>query len=120
MTKHIKKGLTPMKAKASGNAKRRYLFIDDRKIDVGPRKGKAGTVAPHQVVRKGQRTGVALIRGFSMRKTHKSKHLGFKGLEHKVELNERKAHPGYSSARIHYIGQATAGKIAREKKARGF
>ena len=56
-----------------------------------------------------------------MRRMHKNKKLGFRGLEHKVEREERSLHPGYSAERIRYIGQATAAKVSREKKAkRGF
>ena len=56
-----------------------------------------------------------------MKRMHKSKHLGFKGLERKVAYNERREHPTYTSERIGYIARATAGKVAREKRAkRGF
>jgi len=63
-----------------------------------------------------------------MRKHHKSsyremthrggsKHIGYEDLEKKIARGERKAHPGYSKQRIDYIAHATAGKIARQRRA---
>ena len=40
----------------------------------------------------------------------------FDKLEHKIERNEREAHPNYSAERIKYIVKATAGMIARKRR----
>jgi hypothetical protein len=42
----------------------------------------------------------------------------FTKLEKKIEHSEKKVHPNYSKEHIKYIGQATAGRIARARRAK--
>lgn len=44
----------------------------------------------------------------------RSKHIGFKRLSNKITREYR--HKGFSKSRARHIGDATAGKVAREKK----
>ncbi len=46
----------------------------------------------------------------------KQKHIGFKGLEHKVEKEYEGK--GYEKKRAKYIADAVAGQVARRKRGR--
>ena len=45
---------------------------------------------------------------------HRCKHIGFKGLERRIDREYRKK--GISKKKAEYIAKATAGKVAREKE----